>query len=220
MKKYQISFSIFLLLANVSFSQTTKYYYFDANWNLTSGNSNYYYYRVAKFNSNGEFLNPIIDYYRNGVIQSKISTDYFVFTSGDGKIRNGSSTHFNKVGVMTGYQNYKNGRFVGKLYFNAYEEIIKGVGCTYGDCENGYGIVYFSSSGDKYEGDFSNGQLHGYGKYTWNSTGESYKGQFRNNEIYKVQYTTQDLKTGLEVGKLFLENAKLLKDLFGSSKKD
>ena len=49
-------------------------------------------------------------------------------------------------------------------------------GCTDGDCENGYG-TYVWADGDKYVGDWVDGEKHGKGTYTWPS-GNKYAGDF------------------------------------------
>jgi hypothetical protein len=61
--------------------------------------------------------------------------------------------------------------------------------CISGDCNNGKGVKEFDN-GDKYEGDFKNGELNGKGTYTWKpgefaKSGErnKYVGEFKNNKI-------------------------------------
>ena len=48
--------------------------------------------------------------------------------------------------------------------------------CTTGDCENGWGVYEWlsgASMGDKYVGEFKNGNREGVGVYTWH-TGDKY----------------------------------------------
>ena len=49
-------------------------------------------------------------------------------------------------------------------------------GCTVGDCENGVG-TYVWADGNKYEGDWVDGEMHGTGIFTWVS-GNKYVGDF------------------------------------------
>lgn len=52
--------------------------------------------------------------------------------------------------------------------------------CVEGDCKNGYGTIMYQS-GNKYQGEFSNGLKHGYGKFIWKS-GSKYKGDWVQNK--------------------------------------
>ncbi len=52
--------------------------------------------------------------------------------------------------------------------------------CVKGDCKNGEGVVVYSS-GNKYMGNFKDGEKHGYGKFLWVS-GAKYKGNWSNNK--------------------------------------
>ena len=65
-------------------------------------------------------------------------------------------------------------------------------GCTSGNCENGWGIYEWksgASSGDKYIGEFKNGNREGEGVYFWH-TGEKYIGTWAGGVIngYGTQY--------------------------------
>ena len=51
------------------------------------------------------------------------------------------------------------------------------LGCVSGDCENGYG-TYIYSNGEKYTGNFKEGDRHGYGTYDW-SIGDGYQGYWK-----------------------------------------
>ena len=51
------------------------------------------------------------------------------------------------------------------------------LGCVSGDCENGYG-TYIYSNGEKYTGNFKEGDRHGYGTYDW-SIGDAYQGYWK-----------------------------------------
>jgi hypothetical protein len=50
-------------------------------------------------------------------------------------------------------------------------------GCTKGDCKNGYGAITYPS-GNKYVGNFKDGERNGYGTFTWND-GDKYVGNFK-----------------------------------------
>ena len=65
------------------------------------------------------------------------------------------------------------------------------LGCVSGDCENGYG-TYIYSNGEKYTGNFKEGDRHGYGTYDW-SIGDGYQGywKFGLQDGY-VKYTFAD----------------------------
>lgn len=46
---------------------------------------------------------------------------------------------------------------------------------------NGYGKLFISVSGDRYEGHFRNGKMHGLGLYLY-ASGDKYKGEWANGE--------------------------------------
>lgn len=54
--------------------------------------------------------------------------------------------------------------------------------CVEGDCENGSGIMVFSS-GNKYKGEFQNGQRHGQGTFVW-ASGAKYNGQWEYDKMH------------------------------------
>ena len=56
------------------------------------------------------------------------------------------------------------------------------VGCVSGNCENGEGTYISEDIGDKYFGQFMNGEYNGNGTYTW-ITGEKYSGEFKNSQF-------------------------------------
>ena len=61
--------------------------------------------------------------------------------------------------------------------------------CIKGDCQNGPGI-YDDSKGNKYIGNFKDGNRHGEGSMTWED-GHTYKGQWVNNKMHgKGTYKT------------------------------
>ncbi len=53
-------------------------------------------------------------------------------------------------------------------------------GCVSGNCVNGTG-TYFYVGGDKYVGEFKNGEKEGQGAFTW-ADGNKYVGEFKNGE--------------------------------------
>lgn len=54
--------------------------------------------------------------------------------------------------------------------------------CIEGDCKNGTGIMVFNS-GNKYKGEFKNGERHGQGRFVWGS-GAKYDGQWQNDKMH------------------------------------
>lgn len=65
-------------------------------------------------------------------------------------------------------------------------------GCVSGDCRNGKGYYYYPN-GDKYIGEFSEGQRHGHGAYYF-ANGNVYKGEHHHNERHG--YGTYKWKNG------------------------
>lgn len=61
-----------------------------------------------------------------------------------------------------------------------YKEECITTGVISGNCKNGYG-VYVYSDGDRYEGDWKNGNKHGQGTYTW-INGDEYVGEWKDNK--------------------------------------
>jgi hypothetical protein len=51
--------------------------------------------------------------------------------------------------------------------------------CISGDCDNGYGI-YLWDGGDKYDGDWKNGEMYGHGAYYFGDSGNRYAGEVKN----------------------------------------
>ncbi len=86
------------------------------------------------------------------------------------------------------------------------------VGCTYGDCNNGYGYflyenganftgffengnfkmgIYVFTNGDKYYGQFNSGnQLDGFGRYFYTDAGTTYSGSWKNGQMTGRGYFT------------------------------
>jgi len=50
-----------------------------------------------------------------------------------------------------------------------------------GDCQNGNG-TYLYDNGDKYEGDWRDGERNGHGKYTW-PNGDIYEGDWKDDKF-------------------------------------
>ena len=55
--------------------------------------------------------------------------------------------------------------------------------------KNGFGIIIFFNSGDKYEGNFIDDEITGYGKYIWKNKciyeGDFFEGKLHGRGIYK-----------------------------------
>jgi hypothetical protein len=66
--------------------------------------------------------------------------------------------------------------------FSAGDFIKAKSGCVYSDCKNGYG-AYEWPAGDKYSGNYKNGQRDGFGTYTW-ANGDKYVGNLKDNEMH------------------------------------
>jgi len=73
--------------------------------------------------------------------------------------------------------------------------------CQSGDCQNGFG-TYVRDNGNKYTGEFKNGNFHGHGTYTFNEgkwKGDQYVGEFQNGK-YKglgtYSWKNGDIYTG------------------------
>ena len=67
-----------------------------------------------------------------------------------------------------------------ELDFNVPDEIIDGIGCIKGDCDNGQGRYVYMVPMD--EGEFKDGKLHGKGIRTWSNGGIS-EGEWKNGEM-------------------------------------
>ncbi|TAF63927.1 MAG: hypothetical protein EAZ55_12530 [Cytophagales bacterium] len=90
--------------------------------------------------------------------------------------RHGYGTYTYSSGkIEKGY--FENDTYMGQLDHQT--------GCISGDCENGFGTYVFNN-GDKYVGQWLNGERHGQGTYTWSNdgdyAGDSYTGDFKNNK--------------------------------------
>lgn len=127
------SFFIFLfaiLISTSAFSQkdnTRRYYKFDNNWKYTT--SDYYtYYRIVDYNSQGNFVGNIVDYYKNGNVQCIVEADTYIMTCG-GEFsecggENGKLYFYDINGNLTMYQEYRNGIRIDKKVYkkeNNYE---------------------------------------------------------------------------------------------------
>ena len=106
----------FICLSAISAQNTqTKYYFFDSDWKITTS-KDYTYYRKVEVYKNGGYANPIVDYYRNGQVQSIIKSDVFNLSSGTGFLssggKNGEIAFYNKAEQMVGYRRFVNGKLV------------------------------------------------------------------------------------------------------------
>lgn len=144
MKKIKIIIASLLLtvvcLTSINAQKSsTKYYFFDSNWKITTS-KNYSYYRKVDVNAKGNYTNPIVDYYRNGEIQCIVKADFYTLNSGGTFLKsggkNGETAFFDTAGKMVSYQRYANGRMVENKQIQSQntesewttEDIIDGVG--------------------------------------------------------------------------------------------
>jgi len=84
---------------------------------------------------------------------------------------------------------WESGKYVGLEFSKA--------GCVKGDCSNGYG-TYFQKSGDRYVGQFKNGQYNGYGTLDY-IRGGKYTGEFKNGK-FEGQGNLKEADKGRYVG--------------------
>jgi hypothetical protein len=71
-----------------------------------------------------------------------------------------------------------------------------------GDCENGQGTITWAN-GDKYEGEWKDGNTHGKGTFTW-ADGDKYVGEYKDGMKHgKGTFTT--MKKGLWVNNEYVE---------------
>ncbi|MBQ1697562.1 MAG: caspase family protein [Bacteroidales bacterium] len=111
-------------------------------------------FSVTIFDDGSQYVGYNVDGKRNG---------WGTLTKFDGSIYTGEfkDDQFNGYGSLTtpdgGLQEgmWENDRFVGELRNQ--------IGCVSGDCQNSYSVLI--KNGDKYIGEFKNGQPHGMGKY-------------------------------------------------------
>jgi hypothetical protein len=115
--KFIKAFLVVLLLNPfILFAQKTIYYYFDNNWIGVSQEQNYSYYRKVEYDNFNRLINPIIDYYKNGNVQSKLYADnYFDVSCGKfpnqcGLI-NGSLYEYDSIGNLTTSRTFMNGKY-------------------------------------------------------------------------------------------------------------
>jgi hypothetical protein len=119
------SFSIFFIVGSSLFAQETqtKIYFFDSNWQKAT-TDNYTYYRLVEVYPNGNYKNPIVDYYRNGAVQSIIKADSYNLSSGasftDAGGRNGEIFFYDISGELESYYKYVDREIV--TYHNSKEE--------------------------------------------------------------------------------------------------
>lgn len=196
----------FLFLFPLCLFAQNKTIYFDSNWESTS-RSNAEFYRIAYYNSSGDFTGTVKDFYGSGKVQCIVQTDSYRLYCGqwptDCGMKNGTATWYHENGNKEREMRVEDGQSIGMREWSRYGTLTAAVGCTYGDCNNGYGVFY-TSNGDLYSGNFAYGDFHGSGKYTWASSGKSYSGQFRYGQIHKTTssgsgITAEDVKNGLDV---------------------
>ena len=57
--------------------------------------------------------------------------------------------------------------------------------CIEGDCDNGYGTYTFAN-GDKYIGEYKDGEIHGQGIFTF-ANGDEYVGEFKDGKLIELK---------------------------------
>ncbi len=109
-----------------------------------------------------------------GVLEFTDGTKYIGdFKSGefDGEGEKTLSNGTKQVGI------FEKGKYLGKISY--YSKPIGTTGCLNGDCDEGYGMKYYTGN-DRYFGYFRNGKRDGYGAYYWDD-GTRWVGQFNQN---------------------------------------
>jgi hypothetical protein len=99
----------------------------------------------------------------------------------DGSIYEGTFVNGQKRGygiVTKKGQKVKEGFWESNVYKGA---TFSKAGCASGDCNNGYGTLYLKT-GDRYKGQFKNGQFYGYGTLDF-VKGAKYIGEFKNGKF-------------------------------------
>lgn len=107
---------ILICTASIHAQETTsKYYYFDSDWQITTS-TDYAYFRKVDVYPNGNYKTPIVDYYRDGQVQCVIEADYFKLNSGASFLeaggKNGNITFYNREGNVISYRKYANGQLI------------------------------------------------------------------------------------------------------------
>lgn len=132
---------LFVFMGNLAAQTTsTKYYYFDSNWELTT-RANHTYFRKVEVQPSGGYVNPIIDYYRDGTVQCIIKADYFKLTSGKSFLesggKNGEMFFYNQNAELTSYHKYASGQLI-----DSYQSQQKGEEWTAQDIKDGLDLAY------------------------------------------------------------------------------
>jgi hypothetical protein len=199
------------------FAQSSKTIYFDADWNKTY-RGNHSFYRIVRYGSNGGYIAPFYDYYKDGTVQAKIDVDSYNVNCGStpwdcSNYGTGFVTTYFRSGKTASYMRVKGGKRYGGINYTYYGGVEYAYGCISGDCEDGYGTYHYQS-GDSYVGYFYNSKRHGSGRYTW-ASGREYAGSFTYDQIErkshanttrrassssKSDWTLEDTKTALEIG--------------------
>jgi hypothetical protein len=113
-------------------------------------------------------------FYGFGVMEFKDGTKYIgEFKSGEFE-GEGEKTYpdgTKKTGL------FGKGKYLGKISY--YSKPVGTTGCLNGDCDEGYGMKYYSGN-DRYFGYFKNKKRDGYGAYYWDD-GTRWVGQFEQN---------------------------------------
>lgn len=109
-----------------------------------------------------------------GVMEFKDGTKY-IGEFKDGEFEGEGEKTFPDGTKKTGL--FGKGIYLGKTSY--YNKPIGTTGCLNGDCDNGYGMKYYSGN-DRYFGYFKNGKRDGYGAYYWED-GTHWNGQFQQN---------------------------------------
>ncbi|MEQ1798955.1 MAG: caspase family protein [Lacibacter sp.] len=133
-------------------------------------------YGVYKWSTGEKFFGESIAdvFYGFGVMEFKDRTKYIgEFKAGEFE-GEGEKTYpdgTKKTGL------FGKGKYLGKISY--YSKPVGTTGCLNGDCDNGYGMKYYTGN-DRYFGYFKNTKRDGYGAYYWDD-GTRWVGQFQQN---------------------------------------